>query len=486
MKLDRLLKRIEHKAFQGALDLDITDIAYDSRSAIPGALFVCLTGAVVDGHDYIDAAIDKGATAILVSREVPMVDGVTYIFTSDTRLALAELSCEFFGNPSQEINVIGITGTKGKTTVSYMIKRLFEHSGHKVGLIGTIQTIIGDKHEKAKNTTPESYELQKLLRQMVDAGCDFAVLEVSSQGLKMHRVTGTRFPLGIYTNLSRDHIGENEHADMAEYTACKSLFFRMCDTALVNADCPHWREVLQGATCKTVFFGTGDDADIRAANVADTRLGERLCVAFTLSSGAFSGTISAGMPGRHTVYNALASLGAAAFFGVSYADLQTALVDVTVPGRSQLAATGLPFTVLIDYAHNEISMESLLVTLRAYNPNRLLCLFGCGGNRDKSRRYAMGEMAGRYADLAILAEDNPRDEDPRDIIDDIIFGMDGRGKYEIVVDRQEAIFHMLDIAQPGDICAIIGKGHEDYQEIRGKKYPFVEADVVARWVGERG
>ena len=481
MTLERLISKTDFKILQGGLDTEITGIAYDSRRVADGFVFVCMTGANVDGHDYIENAVANGAAAIIVSREAPMISGVTYIFVSDTRHALAMMSCEFFGNPSHELNVIGITGTKGKTTISYMIKKLLEAVGHKVGVIGTIQSIIGDRVEKAKNTTPESYELQRMLREMVDCDCDFAVLEVSSIGLKMSRVDGTRFPLGIYTNFSRDHIGRDEHATMEEYIASKSLFFRMCETALVNADCSMWEEVLGNHTCDVIFYGEKESVCIRADGIENAKREERLCVDFTLSSGEHSARVKVGLPGRYSVLNATAAMGAAIFFGEDWQKLTDALIDISVPGRTQLAAKGLPFTVLIDYAHNEISMESLLKSLREYSPNRLICLFGCGGNRDKARRLAMGEKAAKYTDLAILTEDNPRFEAPEDIIADILTGMNGKGSYEIIPDRREAIIHMLEIAQAGDICAVIGKGHEDYQDIRGVKHPFVEADIIAEW-----
>ncbi len=464
MKLSQLTAPIACRILRGEPEIEIADLAYDSRRVTPGALFCCLPGTAVDGHDYIAAAVEKGAVAVLVSREVPLLPGVTYIYTEDTRQALALMSCEYFGHPSCELDVIGITGTKGKTTTSYMIKKLLERGGHKVGLIGTIQTIIGDTAEKAKNTTPESYELQKLFRRMADAGCDKAVVEVSSQGLKMHRATGTRFPLGIYTNLCHDHIGPDEHADMAEYIACKSLFFRMCNTALVNTDDAGWRDVLAGHSCKIIPYGMGENTDITGAALQNTVRDSRLCVDFTLTAEGKTYPMSVGFPGAFSVYNALAAAGAASFFGMRYEDMETALIDVRVPGRTQPAATGLPFTVLIDYAHNEISMENLLSSLKAYHPNRLLCLFGCGGNRDPARRYDMGEKAGRYADLTILTEDNPRYEDPLDIIDDISIGLRrAEGAFEVVPDRKNAIFYMLDMAQPGDICVLIGKGPENYQ-----------------------
>ena len=486
MTLERLIRKIKYKTLLGATDIEVTGIAYDSRKVSPGYVFVCMTGAVTDGHDYIEKAVENGAAAIVVSREVSMISGVTCVLTEDTRRALAMMSCEFFGNPSHEIKVIGITGTKGKTTITYMIKKLLEAIGHKVGVIGTIQTVIGDRIEKAKNTTPESYELQRMLREMADCGCDFAVLEVSSIGLKMSRVDGTRFPLGIYTNFSRDHIGGDEHASMEEYIACKSMFFRMCETALVNSDCPMWEEVLKDHTCDIIFYGENESADIRAGELENVRRRERLCVDFTLLAREQSTRINVGLPGRYSVSNALASIGAAMFFGAGCQKLADTLVGISVPGRTQLAAEGLPFTVLIDYAHNEISMESLLKSLREYNPARLICLFGCGGNRDKARRLAMGEKAAQYADLAILTEDNPRFEAPEDIIEDILAGVDNKGKYEIIPDRRDAIIHMLEIARPGDICAVIGKGHEDYQDIKGAKYPFVEKDIIAEWARLQG
>lgn len=458
MKLRELIAGADCAVRRGAPDTEIAGIAYDSRRVTPGGLFVCLPGAELDGHQYIEGAVSAGAAAVLTLPGHRVPEGAVHLESGDTRRALAQISCTFFRNPSYELNVVGITGTKGKTTTAYMLRKLLEGGGRRVGLIGTVGAIISDRHEKTENTTPESYELQRLLREMADAGLDTAVVEVSSQGLKTHRVEGTRFTLGIFTNLARDHIGEREHADMAEYAACKARLFRMCDHALVNADADGWEDVLAGHNCTVSFYGIeARTFDLWGEGLRCVMRSGVPGVEFTLRTPAEAHPVTVGLPGRYSVYNALAAWGAAAYLGMAYRDMAGGLEDIRVPGRCQIA-------------------------LQGYEPKRLIVLFGCGGGRDRARRLAMGEMAGRYADLSILTEDNPRDEEPQAIIQDILRGMRrAGGRYEIIPHRREAILHMLELARFGDICAIIGKGHETYQEIMGERHYFSEQEIVTEW-----
>lgn len=484
MRLTQLLERLEYKVIQGTDDREITTLINDSRKVEAGSVFVCISGAVSDGHRFVEEVAKKGAAAVIVEREVDAPENLTVIQVSDTRYALALMSAAYFGYPAEKLKIIGITGTKGKTTTTYMIKSILENVGHKVGLIGTIETVIGERKIPAANTTPESYTIHQYFAEMVKAGCDSVVMEVSSQGLMLHRTAGIPFELGIFTNLGHDHIGPNEHKDFEDYKRCKGLLFQQCRIGIANIDDPYFPEVFQGATCQVETFGLSREADLRAV---DTHLVSRpgyLGVAYHVQ-GLLDFDVEIDLPGLFSVYNSLTAIAVCRHFSVREEAIQRALKAAKVKGRIEMVKVSDDFTLMIDYAHNAMSLESLLTTLKEYHPFRLVCLFGCGGNRSKDRRYEMGEVSGRLADLTIITSDNPRSEEPQDIIDDIKIGMEKtEGKYVEICDRKEAIRYAIANGQPGDVIVLAGKGHEDYQEIKGVKYPMDERVLIAEVLKE--
>lgn len=483
-ELKKLLERLEYECIQGNTDISISELVYDSRKAAKDDLFVCIKGTVVDGHEFIEEVAAKGGSVVVVQEEVKAPEGVTVIKVADTRYALAMLSAAFFDYPAETLKVIGITGTKGKTTTTYMVKSILEAAGYKVGLIGTIEAIIGEETIPASNTTPESYIIQNYFRKMLDAGCDCCVMEVSSQGLMMHRVAGFQFELGIFTNIEPDHIGPNEHASFEEYMECKGMLFRQCKTGIVNADDKHVQEVLKGHTCEVETFGFSQQADLRATNVELVKRPGYLGVAYTVK-GLVNCDVEIDVPGKFSVYNSLTAIAICRHFQVTEENMKKALKEAKTKGRIEMIKVSDEFTLMIDYAHNAMSLESLLTTLKEYQPKRLVCLFGCGGNRSKLRRYEMGEVSGKLADLTIITSDNPRFEEPQAIIDDIKQGMAKTdGKYVEIADRKEAIRYAIEHGQPGDVIVLAGKGHEDYQEIKGKKYPMDERVLIAEVLEE--
>ena len=486
MKLSQLLERLEYEVVQGSDQIEITTLINDSRKVEKGSAFVCISGAVVDGHEFVKDVAGKGAAAVIVEKEVVAPEEMTVIRVADTRYALALMSAAYFGYPADKLKVIGITGTKGKTTTTYMIKSILEDVGHKVGLIGTIEAIIGDKKIPAANTTPESYTIHKYLAEMVEAGCDSVVMEVSSQGLMLHRTAGIPFEIGIFTNLGKDHIGPNEHKDFEDYKHCKGLLFKQCRLGIANVDDPYFEDVFRGATCKTETFGFSEKADLRAV---DTHLVSRpgyLGVAYHVS-GLMDFDVEIDIPGTFSVYNSLTAIAVCRHFGVPVENIKRALKVAKVKGRIEMVKVSDEFTLMIDYAHNAMSLESLLTTLKEYHPVRLVCLFGCGGNRSRDRRFEMGEVSGRLADLTIITSDNPRFEEPQAIIDDIKTGI-GRtnGKYVEICDRKEAIRYAIEHGQPGDVIVLAGKGHEDYQEIKGVKHPMDERVLIEEILEDLG
>ena len=484
MRLDKLLERLDYEVLQGSDQIEITTLINDSRKAEKGSVFVCISGAVSDGHVYAADVAEKGAAALVVEHEVDVPEDVTVICVKDTRYALALMSAAYFGYPADKMKIIGITGTKGKTTTTYMIRSILEGVGHKVGLIGTIEAIIGEKHIPAANTTPESYTIQKYFAEMVKEGCDCVVMEVSSQGLMLHRTAGILFEIGIFTNLGKDHIGPNEHKDFEDYKRCKGLLFRQCRLGIANVDDKYFKDVFKNATCKVETFGFSENADLRAENVRLVSRPGYLGVAYHVS-GLMDFDVEIDIPGKFSVYNSLTAIAVCRHFQVPEERIKNALKKAKVKGRIEMVRVSDEFTLMIDYAHNAMSLESLLTTLKEYNPKRLVCLFGCGGNRSRDRRYEMGEVSGRLADLTIITSDNPRFEEPQDIIDDIKTGI-GRtdGKYVEICDRKEAIRYAIANGQPGDVIVLAGKGHEDYQEIRGVKHPMDERVLIAEILDE--
>lgn len=483
MVLAALLEKLEYELVSGSADMQIENVVYDSRKVTEGSLFICIEGGTADGHTFIPEVVKKGAKALIVTKDVsgllPADADVTVVRVKDSRYALAFVSAAYFGHPAEKLKVIGITGTKGKTTTTYLVKSILEHAGHKVGLVGTIEAVIGQEHIPANNTTPESYVLQEYFAKMVEAGCDTVVMEVSSQGLMLHRTQGFVFDYGIFTNIEPDHIGPLEHKDFADYMHCKGLLFKQCRVGIVNCDDAHYQDVIRDHTCKIETFGFSENADYRAQDLKLISGAGFLGIDFK-ARGKVNLDIELHAPGRFSVYNALCAIAICNHFGVTADEVKEALLQAHVKGRIELVKVSDDFTLMIDYAHNAMALESLLTTLREYNPKRLVCLFGCGGNRSKLRRYEMGEVSGKLADLTVITSDNPRNEEPQAIIDDIKVGISKTdGKYVEIIDRKEAIAYVIRHGQPGDVIVLAGKGHEDYQEIKGKKYPMDERDIIA-------
>jgi UDP-N-acetylmuramoyl-L-alanyl-D-glutamate--2,6-diaminopimelate ligase len=487
MKQTDLIKNAKLNLAYGSEEGEITALVYDSRKVVDGCAFVCIKGINFDGHDAAVDAAKNGAKVIVAEHDVEGLKetGATLYTCDSTRYALAFMSANWFGNPAEKLVTIGVTGTKGKTTTTCLIKSILEHAGRKVGLIGTIETIIGDEHIPAKNTTPESYILQESFAKMVAAGLDTVVMEVSSQALMQHRCEGFVYDLGIFTNLSPDHIGDGEHASFEEYLECKSMLFRQCKVGIVNADDKHCEDIVKNHTCKLETYGLSEKCDLRAVDMALDKEPGHLGVSFE-TKGLMDVKVKIPTPGRFSVYNALCAIAVCRHFKITEEDIQIALSNTQVKGRIEKVKVSDDFTLLIDYAHNAMALESILTTLREYEPSRLICLFGCGGNRAKSRRYEMGEVSGKLADFTIITSDNPRFEEPLDIIADIKTGISKTdGKYIEIPDRKEAIRYAIENGQRGDIIILAGKGHEDYQEIKGVKYPMDERVLIKEILEER-
>lgn len=480
MKLTELLEHLSYECVQGSTDKEIDKVIYDSRKVCDDCLFICIQGANFDGHDFAAEAVEKGAKVLVVSKDVQGLKqkDVTVIKVEDTRYAMAFISAAYFGHPARKLKTIGVTGTKGKTTTTYLVKSILENAGYKVGLVGTIEVIIGKKRIHALNTTPESYMLQEYFAEMVEAGLDTVVMEVSSQALMMHRTQGFIFDYGIFTNLEPDHIGPNEHKSFEEYMACKGLLFKQCRVGIVNGDDVHCEKVLEGHTCQVERYGLKEGADLRAEDLKLVHENGRLGVDFKVS-GLMDFEARISTPGRFSVYNALTAIAICRHFHVREDDIKRALLSAKVKGRIEPVKVSDQYTVLIDYAHNAMALESLLATLKEYHPHRLVCLFGCGGNRSKLRRYEMGEVSGRLADLTIITSDNPRFEEPQAIIEDIKEGIHKtKGEFVEICDRKEAIRYAIKHAEKGDIIVLAGKGHEDYQEIKGERHPMDERVLI--------
>ncbi len=477
--LQVLLRSLTYEVLQGATDRDITGVAYDSRKVEEGFLFVCMKGALADGHRFAQMAAEKGAAAILVEDPVEVPENVTVIRVENTRYGLAMVSTEWFDHPAEKLKTIGITGTKGKTTTSYMVQSILNGAGHKCGLIGTIECITGKRTIKSENTTPESYLVQEYFAEMVEAGFDCVVMEVSSQALMMDRVAGIFFDLGIFTNIAPDHIGPNEHASFEEYLECKKRLLKQCRIGIVNRDDRKFEEIVEGTSCEIMeTYGFSDQATLRAQHEMMLSRPGALGVCYN-TTGLMDMTVEINIPGDFSVYNSLAAIIVCYHLGVTTEDITKALPYAKVKGRVEMVKVSDKFTLMIDYAHNAMALESLLTTLRDYHPKRIVTVFGCGGNRAKSRRYEMGEVSGRLSDLTIITSDNPRYEEPEAIIADIESGIKKTdGKYLKITDRKEAIAYAIHHGEPGDVIILAGKGHEDYQEIEGRKYPMDERVII--------
>ncbi|MDY4837156.1 MAG: UDP-N-acetylmuramoyl-L-alanyl-D-glutamate--2,6-diaminopimelate ligase [Lachnospiraceae bacterium] len=486
MKVFELVKDFEYEVINGDINREISTLVSDNRKLTKDCVFVCIEGANFDGHSVVNDAFKCNAAAVIVMKnvEVPKDIDTAVIKVKDTREALALASAAYFSYPTKEIKVIGVTGTKGKTTTTYLIKSILENAGYKVGLIGTIETIIGDEHIPSKNTTPESYVLQETFRKMADNGIEVCVMEASSQGFLMKRTLGTEFEIGIFTNLEPDHIGPNEHDSFENYMECKSMLFRQCKAGILNADDEHLEGILKGHTCEVFTYGMSENADYRASNVKLFEEKGVLGISFSVN-GRINTDVAIDMPGKFSLYNALTAVSVCSYLGIKEDAIKSALKSAKVKGRIEMVPVSDDFTLMIDYAHNAMALESLLTTLKEYESGRLVCVFGCGGNRAKSRRFEMGEVSGRLADFTIITSDNPRFEEPLDIIADIVTGIEKTdGEYIKIPDRKEAIKYAIENGRKGDIIVLAGKGHEDYQEIKGVKYPMDERVLISEVLEE--
>ena len=483
MELKKILAGLEGLKVKGSLDLDINNLDSDSRNINDGDMFVAIKGFDVDGHEYIKEAIGNGAKVILAQididrkfiKEIP--DDVTIILSENTRHALAICACNFYGNPSKKVKLIGITGTKGKTTTSFMTKAILEKEGKKVGLIGTIACYIGSKKlEDSDRTTPESLKLQKIFKQMVGEGCEVIVMEVSSQSLKLHRVDGCVFDIAVFTNFSEDHISEKEHPDMEDYFNSKLKLFHMCKTGYVNADDLHTAKIPKMLPDNDIStYGIDNYCNLLAKDITITNS----YVDFKVKLGQRNERVKTFIPGRFSVYNSLAAICVGLKLGCSAENIKEALLEVRVPGRSELVDNKKDLTIMIDYAHSPESLENILNAVKSYTRGRVISVFGCGGDRDPGKRPIMGEISGRIADYTIITSDNPRTEDPEKIVNQIEEGIKKtNGKYECIVDRIEAIKSAIEMANKNDIVVLAGKGHETYQIIGHKKYPFDEKEII--------
>lgn len=485
MKLKKILNDLDFTLVKGDLDLDISDIIYDSRKIVPGCVFVCLKGATTDGHEFANDAVLKGACAVIFEKDMDL-NGTTCIKVNNTRHALASMSAEFFNHPAKELVTIGVTGTKGKTTTTYMIKSILEQDGLKTGIIGTIGIKIGERTIKTNNTTPESYEIQKYMRKMIDEGCKAVVMEASSLGLKWNRLDSFMFDYGIFMNLSPDHIGKDEHESFEEYVKCKNLLFKKCKLGIINIDDEYYKDIIEGHTCKIETFGFSDNADIITYNRNLIYKPGYLGVHFDIK-GKFDLSVDVGTPGKFSVYNATAAIAVCKNLNISDQSIKNGLKSFKVSGRVEIIDIPYNYTLIIDYAHNAISMENVLKTLREYNPKRLITLFGSGGDRSRQRRFEMGEVSGELSDISVLTSDNPRFENANDILNDIEVGVNrSNGKYVKISDRSEAIKYCMGIADDDDIIILAGKGHEDYQIIRDKKIHFSEKEVIEEILSKNG
>ena len=506
MKIKDFLAGLNYKFMEGFdcpdYDMDITALCFDNRQEIPeNAAFICISGTKYDTHDFAPEALRKGAACIIAEHDVDVkpvqasegdTDEISpvIVIVKDTRYALSILAANWFGNPARKMLTIGITGTKGKSTTAAMIRNILETDGRKTGIIGTLGVGIGDRYLPTSNTTPGPYDLQKYLKMMVDEGCDSLVMEVSSQALKQSRTAAITFDYALFTNLEPDHIGGNEHADFEEYMHCKSLLFRQCRHAVGNRDDVHFGGVIGNAVCEVETFGigpvkgsdlnlSGTKDDIYADNISLLNKNGDLGIEYDIK-GAISHHIVLSIPGRFNIYNSLAAVAVCRQIVKSEKSIEIGLKNTKVLGRIEPVKISDRYTLMIDYAHNAMALESLLNTLREYKPLRLVCMFGCGGNRSKERRYEMGEVSSRLSDLTVVTSDNPRFEEPLDIINDILDGVrKAPGKYVVIPDRRDAIRYCIENAREGDMIILAGKGQEDYQEIKGVKYPMDERKIIA-------
>ncbi|OXT07830.1 UDP-N-acetylmuramoyl-L-alanyl-D-glutamate--2,6-diaminopimelate ligase [Thermoanaerobacterium thermosaccharolyticum] len=474
MRLADVLKDIEYTIVKGNVDVDIRGICYDSRNSKDGSMFVAIKGFKSDGADYIGDAIERGAVAILVDGEISIDKDITLIKVQNTRKSLAKIASNYYGDPSKQLFLIGVTGTNGKTSVTYMIKSILESQNNKVGLIGTIQNMIGDKVYPTERTTPESLDLQRYLRLMVDEGVKYVVMEVSSHSLALNRVDECDFDIAVFTNLTQDHL--DFHKTMDDYANAKAKLFRMAKTAcVINIDDDYSSLIIENSNAKVVTYGIKDYAYIMAKDIKNDIKGAK----YTVQIEDIKSDIALKIPGLFSVYNSLAAISVAFILGIPLQSVKIALKDVKIKGRFEVLDIDAPYNVVIDYAHTPDGLENLMKAFGEYDTGRKILLFGCGGDRDKGKRPKMGEVAGKYADFVIITSDNPRSEDPMQIISEIEMGIKNtKCPYKIIENRKEAIKYALSIAKDNDIVILAGKGHETYQVLKDRVIDFDEREIV--------
>ena len=499
MLLSTILNGIDYRLIKGTLDVHVSSVENDSRKVSKDSLFVAIKGQQCDGHDYIFRACEQGASCVVVDKEMNKYSDEELIENSkdydtaiiempDTRVAVAMICAQFYGHPEDRLDLVGITGTKGKTTTSFMISEILKRDDNKTGLIGTVCNIVDGQKRETSRTTPESLDIYRLLNEMATKKTDSCVMEVSSHGLKFNRVYGLRFDVGCFTNFFEDHIGPNDHPDLEDYFVSKLKLFDNSRIAVVNSDCAEAKRVFDYASkrCTVYTYGLSSKSDCYATDIKIASRNGRVGSEFNLVSPWFEGEVFVSLPGKFNVYNALCAICTAGVLKIDFNIVKDALENVFVPGRMQPVPNNMGVNVLVDYAHNAGSLQSALESIRPYCEGRIITLFGCGGNRSKVRRYEMGEVSGNYSDITIITSDNPRDEEPMDIINDILDGMKKtEGKFEVEPDRRTAMKMALSMAKPGDTILIAGKGHEDYQEFEnGRKIYFEDAVVASEVITE--
>ncbi|MBQ9228535.1 MAG: UDP-N-acetylmuramoyl-L-alanyl-D-glutamate--2,6-diaminopimelate ligase [Eubacterium sp.] len=475
MKLSQILNGIPVK--NQYTDAEVREVTADSRLVKEGTLFICVKGAVFDGHTVAAEMLEKGAVAVVCERDLGLPQ---QILVEDSRAALSPICANFFGNPAKQLKLIGLTGTNGKTTTSFLIKQILENCGKKVGLIGTVQNMVGDEIYPAHYTTPDPHELQQLFRKMADAGCEYCVMEVSSQALAQGRVNGVHFTVAAFTNLTQDHL--DYHKTWENYFAAKRLLFTQCETAVTNVDDPYGLEIVKDLPCRVVTYAVNNlQSDYTARNVNFATDG----VKYELVCDRI-GRVYCPIPGRFSVYNSLCAATVALALGLDFAEVVLSIAQCSgVKGRIEVVPTDTDYTVIIDYAHSPDGLENIISSLREIANGRIVTLFGCGGDRDKTKRPLMGEIAARLSDFCVVTSDNPRSEAPDAIIEDILAGMHGtKTPYKVVVNRREAIRWAMENAQKNDILLLAGKGHETYQILPTETIHFDEREVVAEVLEE--
>ncbi len=485
MRFEKILAGIEYELICGSSEIEITKIICDSKKVEPGTVFVCINGSFYDGHDYIKDVVQNGASAIVVQRgfSVQKLDDITdewditVISVENTESSLSVMSTLYYDSPAEKLITIGVTGTKGKTTTSFMIKEILDYAGIKTGLIGTVGILTNNEFEQCDNTTPNGLIINRALSEMITCGCKAVVIEVSSQALKHNRTDGILFDYGVFTNLSLDHIGEFEHKDFEEYRECKKRLFELSKKGVVNIDDKATLYMMKGKFCDFITYGYREEADLRCISSNFGLIDNRPVTDYELE-GLINVKAKSYLPGKFNVYNAMAAMAVCADIGVNTECLK-AVENTVIPGRVQKVVSDDNLQVIVDYAHNEASLESLLIACREHNPRRLVCIFGCGGNRSKDRRIGMGKVSGKYADFTIITEDNSRNESLDNILTDIKTGLAMTdGFYMEMPDRRRAIRFSILRAKPGDLVVIAGKGHEEYQETDGRRVPFSDTLVA--------